>query len=208
MSPLDHNCWQCGHSYKMHMHRTYDLVTVRRSFISAEVQAKIMEKKDTKSKNEAAVYEMNKLVKEFETEQKEVLRISATYGSFLKDAALIPYNDAVGDYLDMTIKQEEEKPAILRDPDMINKLNQSKRAYEEEKAVIERALEGSPNRSGLRFTPAQVEQLQKDLFKMKHFGSSLRNIFFSIERGHRMVFEQRKVVYNNMKVPHLPFSFG
>ena len=79
-------------------------------------------------------------------------------------------------------------------------------------------MEGSPNRSGLRFTPAQVEQLQKDLFKMKHFGSSLRNIFFSIERGHRMVFEQRKVVqtiieqrkvvYNNMKVPHLPFSFG
>ena len=207
MSP-DHNCWQCGHSYKMHMHRTYDLVTVKRSFISAEVQAKIKEKKDTKSKNEAAVYEMNKLIKEFETEQKEVLRISATYGSFLKDAALIPYNDAVGDYLDMTIKQEEEKPAILRDPDMINKLNQSKRAYEEEKAVIERALEGSPNRSGLRFTPAQVEQLQKDLFKMKHFGSSLRNIFFSIERGNRMFFEQRKVVYNNMKVPHLPFSFG
>ena len=198
MSHSDHNCNHCSHSYKMHMHRTYDLVTVKRSFISAEVQAKIKEKKDAKSKNEAAVSEMNKLVKEFETEQKEVLRISATYGSFLKDAALIPYNDALGDYLDMTIKQEEEKPALLRDQDMINRLYQSKRAYEEEKAVIERALEGSPTRIGFRFTPAQVEQLQKDLFKMKHFGSSLRNIFFSIERGNREGYEQRKVVYNNM----------
>ena len=33
---------------------------------------------------------------------------------------------------------------------------------------------------------------------MKHFGSSLRNIFFSIERGNREGYEQRKVVYNNM----------
>ena len=55
MSP-DHNCWQCGHSYKMHMHRTYDLVTVKRSFISAEVLAKIKEKKDTKSNRYGQLY--------------------------------------------------------------------------------------------------------------------------------------------------------
>jgi len=192
------SCTLCSHSYNQHMHRTYDLVTVKRSFISVEVQMKIKEKKDAKGRMEAAVAEMTNLVKEFETEQKEVLRVSATYGSFLKDAAMIPYNDALGDYLDMTIKQEEEKQPRLRDQDLINRLHKSKRAYEEEKAVIENALRQSGNRTGFRFTPEQIEQLQKDLFKMKHFGGSLRSIFYNIDRGNRASYEQKKVVYDTM----------
>ena len=98
------------------------MVTVKRSFISDEVQRKINEKKDAKSRMEAAVNAMINLVNEFETEQKEVLKVTVNYGSFLKDAAMIPYNDALGDYLDMTIKQEEEKQPLLRDQDLINRL--------------------------------------------------------------------------------------
>ena len=200
MSPVDHNCWQCGHSYKMHMHRTYDLVTVKRSFISVEVQRKIKEKKDVKSRNEAYVDEMNNLVKEFETEQREVLTVSATYASFLKDAAMIPYNDALGDYLDMTIQQEEEKPPLLRDNALINRLYKSKSVYEEEKAVIEDALRNSGSSPGFRFSPEEIQQLQRRVFGMKHFGPSLRSIFHSIDRGNRAGYEQKKIVYNTKGV--------
>ena len=199
MSQSDYNCFYCSHSYKLHMHRTYDLVTVKRSFISVEVQEKIKEKKDAKSRMEAAVNELINLVNEFEAEQKVVLRVCVNYGSFLRDAAMIPYNDALGDYLDMTIQQEEEKQPALRDQDLINRLQKSKRAYEEEKAVIENALQESGNRSiGLRFTPEQIEKLQEELFKMKHFGQSLRNIFWNIDRLNRVTYEQRKVVYNTV----------
>ena len=76
MSKSFYNCGECSHSYKLHMHRTYDLVTVKRSFISEEVQRKINEKKDVKSRMEAAVNEMINLVNEFETEQAEILRVS------------------------------------------------------------------------------------------------------------------------------------
>ena len=41
------------------------------------------------------------LEREFKLEQKEVMMISATYGAYLKDVAILPYNDALGDYLDM-----------------------------------------------------------------------------------------------------------
>ena len=172
------------------------MVTVKRSFISDEVQRKINEKKDAKSRMEAAVNAMINLVNEFETEQKEVLKVTVNYGSFLKDAAMIPYNDALGDYLDMTIKQEEERQPLLRDQDFINNLYMSKKAYEEEKAVIENALKDSGARTGLTVTPEEIEQLQEDLFKMKHFGQSLKNIFYSIDRGNRVRHEQRKVVYD------------
>ena len=33
---------------------------------------------------------------------------------------------------------------------------------------------------------------------MKHFGRSLRNIFYRIDMGNRASYEQRKVVYNNV----------
>ena len=200
MSKSFYNCGECSHSYKLHMHRTYDLVTVKRSFISEEVQRKINEKKDVKSRMEAAVNEMINLVNEFETEQAEILRVSVTYGSFLKDAAMIPYNDALGDYLDMTIEQEEGKQPLLRDQDLINRLYLSKKAYEEEKAVIQHALQSQePGQgTGFRFTPKRIEELQEDLFKMKHFGQSLRNIFFSIDRGNKASYEQRKVVYDTV----------
>ena len=184
-------CTMCSHSYNQHMHRTYDLVTVKRSFISEEVQKKIKEKKDAKSRMEAIVQEMTNLQFEFKSEQQEVFRVSAAYGAFLRDAALIPYNDALGDYLDMIIHQEEEKHSDLRDQDMIYRLHQQKKAYEEEKKAIESAVQGP----GLSVTPEQIVKLQEDLFKMKHFGPSLRTIFYRIEKGNRASYEQRKVVH-------------
>ena len=86
--------------------------------------------------------------------------------------------------------------ALQRDQDFINNLYMSKKAYEEEKAVIENALKDSGARTGLTVTPEEIEQLQEDLFKMKHFGQSLKNIFYSIDRGNRVRHEQRKVVYD------------
>ena len=67
-------------------------------------------------------------------------------------------------------------------------------AYKEEIVVIENAL----TESGNSFTPEQIEQLQKDLFKMKHFGRSLWNIFWNIDKGNRASYEQKKVVYDTM----------
>ena len=190
----NNSCVECGHSYNMHMHRTYDLVTVKRSFISPEVQRKINEKKGAESKMEATVAELKNLVKEFEDEQKEVHRISATYGAFLKDVAIIAYNDALGDYLEMNIHQENEKDPRIRDKDLVDRLQKSKQDYEEEKALIVNAMKRSGAASGSGFTPDQIARLQKDLFKMKHFGASLKRIFDNIEGGNMRNSQQRKVV--------------
>ena len=190
----NNSCVECGHSYNMHMHRTYDLVTVKRSFISPEVQRKINEKKGAESKMEATVSELKNLVKEFEDEQKEVHSISATYGAFLKDVAIIAYNDALGDYLEMCIHQENEKDPRIRDKDLVDRLQKSKQDYEEEKALIVNAMKRSGAASGSGFTPDQIARLQKDLFKMKHFGASLKRIFDNIEGGNMRNSQQRKVV--------------
>ena len=91
------------------MHRTYDLQLVSRQFISEAVQKKIMAKKNAKAKMKQFSRVYTELVAQLEFEQREVLRVSATYGSFLREVAILPYNDALGDYLDMTIEQEDQK---------------------------------------------------------------------------------------------------
>ena len=67
------------------------------------------------------------LEREFKLEQKEVMRISATYGAYLKDVAILPYNDALGDYLDMIIDQEDQKDNSIRDQALIDNLRVSRR---------------------------------------------------------------------------------
>ena len=126
-------CKECKHSFNLHMHRTYDLVTVKRQFISEAVQRKIAEKRNATARMLAAKTVFNQLEREFKLEQKEVMRISATYGAYLKDVAIFPYNDALGDYLYMIIDQEDQKDNSIRDQTLIDNLRVSRRAYEEEK---------------------------------------------------------------------------
>ena len=153
------------------------------------LRKKIKEKKEVKSKMETAADELNNFVKEFEIEQEEVLRVGATYRSFLKDSAMLPYNeDNLGDYLDKTIQQEYEKPSDLRDEDLISRLKKWKMFYEEEKIVMEMAVREFGNTN----TPEQMEEVQEDLFKMKHFGRSLYTTLSKLERESR----EKKLVHS------------
>ena len=174
------------------------LVESEASELEREMQSlclKIQEKKDAKRKMEATVDQLNNIIGEFEIEQEEVLRVAATFGFFLKDLSMFPCNDDdLGNFLDKAIQQECEKKPELRDEDLIKRLKKSKMFYDEEKAVIELAVKEFGNMTG--FTPEQVEEVQEDLFKMKHFGKSLFTTFSKVNSGSETNWEQKKLVYN------------
>ncbi len=119
---------------------------------------------------------------ELQEEEKIILKVSAKFGAFLKNNAIIPYNDAVGDYLDIVIKHEEEKNEILRNKDLLQRLRKLRAEYEIEKQILDKAM-----RSGTTTTPEQVKKLQQQLFDLKHFGKTLKDIFegISISRSSR-----------------------
>ena len=168
-------CHQCSHHYTYHMHLTYNLTKVSKEFISDDVQKQIMAKKTKKEQKEEFKKQIDIKLKELEAERKTILQVSAKYGAFLKDNAIIPYNDAVGDYLDMVIKQEEEKAEILRNKDLLQRLKELRAEYDREKEILDEALE-----RGASTTADEVMQLQQQLFKLKHFGKTLKKIFDGI----------------------------
>ncbi|XP_028408705.1 uncharacterized protein LOC114531265 [Dendronephthya gigantea] len=173
-------CRECHHHYSDHMHLAYTLEKVPKQFISKDVQKKILAKKTEKERKEEYLAIIDGMLNELQNEEKLIMQVSAKYGAFLKDNALIPYNDAVGDYLDLDIKQEEESP--LRDAKLLERLKKLRSEYEKEKQILDEAMA-----TGISTTSEQVIQLQNELFNLKHFGKSLKKIFdeISIDQSSR-----------------------
>ncbi|XP_028397642.1 uncharacterized protein LOC114521398 [Dendronephthya gigantea] len=175
-------CLKCRHHYNDHMHLTYTLEKVSKQFISKDVQKKILAKKTEKERKEEYQAFIDGMLNELQNEEKLIMQVSAKYGAFLKDNALIPYNDAVGDYLDLAIKEAKESPKISRDAELLERLKKLRSAYEKEKQILDEAMA-----TGISTTSEQVIQLQNELFNLKHFGKSLKKIFdeISIDQSSR-----------------------
>ncbi|XP_054761933.2 uncharacterized protein LOC129268409 [Lytechinus pictus] len=188
-------CRSCSHSYMQHMHMTYQLEVIEKEFLSQEIQDQINKICDTRTQKEAFIAEINKKVGELKEEQKIIMGTGAKFGSFLKAHALITYNDAVGDYLDMSIKQEEVKPDEIRDEGLLETLRQMKDEYHQQREILDNAMDKGSSENIK--TPEQVRELQEKLFKLPHFGATLKKLFeeISIEHTAKNIPFKEKIVH-------------
>nr|XP_054761542.1 uncharacterized protein LOC129267961 [Lytechinus pictus] len=175
-------CRICTHSYQQHMHVTYHIMITEREFLSMQSQYQINTIQDTKSKKEAFIKEINKKVEELKAEQEIIMATAAKFGSFLKANALITHNDAVDEYLDMCIKQEKAKPVTLQKEGVLENMSKMKAEYNKQREIIDNAITGGASEN-LK-TAQEVQELQEVLFRLEHFGGTLRKFFEEISLMH------------------------
>ena len=171
---VDGNCTHCPHSYREHMHITYKTSLVEREFLTKEAQRIIMEKEDMKSRQEACIATLRLQSEEYEKEKDFIYECASFFGIFLKNHAMIPYNDSFGDYVDMLIKDEEAKQEEIRDDKKISKLKEEKEAYEIKKEFIKGTISSS---SEGKFETSHLEAItarKENLCSLKHNGRILR----------------------------------
>ncbi|XP_038059663.1 uncharacterized protein LOC119730719 [Patiria miniata] len=175
-------CTKCGHHNNTHMHMTYDLQVFSKEFLSEEVQTQISEKKSARETKEAFKEAIDTKIAELKEEENTIVITSAKFGSFLKANALIPYNDAVGDYLNMSIEHERQKPDELRNGTLLITMEVMKEQYEDERRILDHAIgkEGGKN----KITLEDVMKLLKELFGLKHMGTTLKDIYDGISIAH------------------------
>ncbi|XP_041461184.1 uncharacterized protein LOC121412439 [Lytechinus variegatus] len=178
----DGTCDTCQHSYKEHMHITYDLVKTETEFLSPKIQSEINRIRNKKSKIQTMIHEINNKIEELKVEEKIIMETAAKFGSFLKSNALIPYNDAVDDYLDMCIKQEEAKQGKYRNETILDTMRNTKQEYNKQREILDIALKEGANENVTE--PEHVKELQENLFQLKHFGATLRKFFQDISLEH------------------------
>ena len=165
-------CKYCKHDYRDHMHMTYTTSVVEATFLSDAVQKEINDLTNVKDKKEKVIALLEKRIEEYEEEKQVLYRCASHLSAFLKQNAMIPFNDSFSDYLDMLIQVEQNQQD--GDKDKINQLKEDKRTYEiKKKAIIEQT--SSPAHS--EENDIQIEkiyEMRNQLCSLKHNGKDLK----------------------------------
>ncbi|XP_066015006.1 uncharacterized protein [Pocillopora verrucosa] len=156
---------------------TYTADLVEKEFLSKKVQDLIRQKADVKSQKEVFILELETHKKELEKEKETIYDSASFFGVFLKENAMIPYNDSFSEYLDMLIREEEAKEDLIRDDKKIKQLKNDKQAYEERKNVITKNITDaitSGSKDKKEVIPIEkVEQMRQTLCSLKYNGKTL-----------------------------------
>ena len=168
------NCNLCNHSYRVHMHVTYTTTTVEKEFLSDDAQQKIMQKSNLKARKETFIAELEASIKELEAEKKFIYECASFFGVFLKENAMIAYNDSFGEYLDMLIKEEEAKERHIRDDKKIAQLKNDKITYEQKKKIIVENINSTPGSKSQGLPTEKIYEMRNKLCSLKHNGKTLK----------------------------------
>lgn len=165
-------CKYCKHDYRDHMHMTYTTSLVEATFLSDAVQKEINDLANVKDKKEKFIAELEKRIKEYKEEKEVLFRCASHFGAFLKQNAMIPYNDSFSGYLDMQIEVEQTKED--GDKDRIAQLIKDKQTYEMmKKAIIEET--SNPAHSEEKYIQIEkIYEMKNQLCSLKHNGKDLK----------------------------------
>ena len=168
----DGRCRHCKHDYRDHMHMTYTTSLVEATFLSDVVQKEINDLTNVKDKKEKVIALLEKRIEEYEEEKQVLYRCASHFGAFLKQNAMIPYNDSFSGYLDMQIEVEQTKED--GDKDRIAQLIKDKQTYEMMKKAI---IEETSNPAHSEEKDIQIEkiyEMRNQLCSLKHNGKDLK----------------------------------
>ena len=165
-------CRHCKHDYRDHMHMTYTTSLVEATFLSDVVQKEINDLTNVKDKKEKVIALLEKRIEEYEEEKQVLYRCASHLSAFLKQNAMIPYNDSFSDYLDLLIRVEQTNED--GDKDRIAQLIKDKQTYEVMKKAI---IEETSNPAHSEEKDIQIEkiyEMRNQLCSLKHNGKDLK----------------------------------
>ena len=87
------------------MHLPYDLVRVPLEKLNDEVNAMLNANRGEKKSKESRIKILDDAIKNMKEEKNKLFETSAKFGSFLKQNAILPYNDAILEYFKISINQ-------------------------------------------------------------------------------------------------------
>ena len=154
--------------------KDYEYVGQSRERHSSKIQAEIKQKTSVKEQKEALIRELEKQIKENKEEREFIYKCASHFGAFLKQNAMIPYNDSFSDYLDMLIKEEEAKEKVIRDDKRIEQLKKDKVSYEEQKKAIIEQTSSSTEGEGNVIQIQKIYEMKDQLCSLKHNGKTLK----------------------------------
>ncbi|XP_055357496.1 uncharacterized protein LOC129602493 isoform X3 [Paramacrobiotus metropolitanus] len=174
------NCSRCGCNYKEHMHIHYECFKKDEKVVDVSVRSLLDAQSGIIRAAEETLKRLEEAEKELLREKKIITRASSKFACFLKAKSMVPYNDALEDYLDFLIKKAEQSLGLLKDgaTDSDRKrlaaCKRMRESYKEERDLMERAR--SQGATDADITAEGMRKEIEQLYALKNFGQNFRDM--------------------------------
>ncbi|XP_074036372.1 uncharacterized protein [Leptinotarsa decemlineata] len=169
------NCPKCGCDFGIHMHVYY------------LIKAKEEEETDKRnsSSSEEVVENMKQILKiinekkdELEKELQFIITTCSKFSFFLQNNSISSFNDSLKEYIEYLINREKALGKIC-DQQTINCLEKFLKEYEDIKSTLENVhrLNKKIDISELSITPKDISEFIQKLYKLKHSGKTLKQLY-------------------------------
>lgn len=165
-----------------------EYVPVSKTVEDANIKAQLSSLTDERKKKETVLAQLYQLIKEYQDEHKSVEKAAAEFGCFLKHNAILPYSDARIEYLDHLLKEERAKAQVSGDDTIVQSMESAKQIYLEEFRIIDQAIGSGKNAEIL--DPKNVARVEADLYKLKHFGQTLKQVREGGSAAHKITYKE------------------
>ncbi|PAV77661.1 hypothetical protein WR25_15646 [Diploscapter pachys] len=170
-------CRKCSCPWDLHMHITFSQEKITVMVEDPITKQALAANVTTREAQEIAIQSRKSLIKKYKAEQKIIDGICAKFGAFLKNVAIVPYNDCIEEYLKFNIKEVERQYDNTNNPELqgkVARLNEQLAQYQETKRVLEQMMQsGQAN----KVTAEEIKQMQAQLEALELNGSYIKKLF-------------------------------
>lgn len=191
------SCRECGHHWQEHLHVLYELEEETVTAIDTAIEQKLKNHANDITLRETALTQHEQRIAEYKREREIIRDAAAKFGVFLRKFSLAPYNDALIAYLDYLIKEEQIKVQAGGNNKRLLSLTEERHKHTEAIEVITRNMKSKANWDDLR--EGAIDRLVQQLYKLKHFGTTLKNMKQGIATAHQSTY--REIPYTVRRKP-------
>ncbi|CAD6199155.1 unnamed protein product [Caenorhabditis auriculariae] len=139
-------CMVCGCQWNTHMHVMHTYVEKTEKIVDKGVEEMLQREGNSKNAAQLFIKNLRDELVVFDEQRSEIMRVaSGKVEEFVQDC-IIPYNDSYGEYLDLEIKQENEKETDKKRPEYVKRVQQRKQQYNAQVDLIKK-LDGKGRQS-------------------------------------------------------------
>ncbi|CAG9817267.1 unnamed protein product, partial [Phaedon cochleariae] len=167
-------CKECGCDYRVHQHIYYTTEVKDIQEVDHNVEKNINDKTKMVEEAEKLIKSITTKKEELDTEHHIIVTTCARFAHFLQSNAITPFNDSYKEYIEYLINREQSMGKFC-DTVTVENLRKLLREYLETKKAFDEALKLGP--SGSAVTPREINASIQELFKLKHNGKNIKDLY-------------------------------
>ena len=166
------NCSQCGCLASIHKGITYETHSIETKAMNIGICLQMIDEEASIKLFEEHLQKLGIRRSEMKAELKQITATSIEFARFLIANAIVPYNNAMSEYLKFYIRNQ------CGQPETVKRLENILHQHDKEIEVFEFGRENAVGKSP---SPQNIKALIESLYSMRHVGETIKNIATAAE---------------------------